>query len=229
MGKKTGTFYAVSVGPGDPELLTRQAVRTLERSAVIAAPQTASGHMLALDIARAVVDLRGKKILPLAFSMSTDAGTREACWRAAADAVEAALDAGDDVALVNLGDVSLYATAYYILDLIRADGYVAVMLPGVTSICAVAARLGRSLTRMEEPVHILPGSADLADALRLPGTKVLMKSGRAIHEAVDAIAQAGLLDRAALVADCGLPTEQVCEDLRQLPEQLSYFATILVR
>ena len=229
MGKKTGTFYAVSVGPGDPELLTLQAVRTLERCAVIAAPQTASGHMLALDIARAAVDLRGKKILPLAFSMSTDAGTREACWRAAADAVEAALDAGDDVALVNLGDVSLYATAYYILDLIRADGYVAVMLPGVTSICAVAARLGRSLTRMEEPVHILPGSADLADALRLPGTKVLMKSGRAIREAVDAIAQAGLLDRAALVADCGLPTEQVCEDLRQLPEQLSYFATILVR
>ena len=210
MGKKTGTFYAVSVGPGDPELLTLQAVRTLERCAVIAAPQTASGHMLALDIARAAVDLRGKKILPLAFSMSTDAGTREACWRAAADAVEAALDAGDDVALVNLGDVSLYATAYYILDLIRA-------------------RLGRSLTRMEEPVHILPGSADLADALRLPGTKVLMKSGRAIREAVDAIAQAGLLDRAALVADCGLPTEQVCEDLRQLPEQLSYFATILVR
>ena len=229
MGKKTGTFYAVSVGPGDPELLTLQAVRTLERCAVIAAPQTASGHMLALDIARAAVDLRGKKILPLGFSMSTDAGTREACWRAAADAVEAALDAGDDVALVNLGDVSLYATAYYILDLIRADGYVAVMLPGVTSICAVAARLGRSLTRMEEPVHILPGSADLADALRLPGTKVLMKSGRAIREAVDAIAQAGLLDRAALVADCGLPTEQVCEDLRQLPEQLSYFATILVR
>ena len=214
MGKKTGTFYAVSVGPGDPELLTLQAVRTLERCAVIAAPQTASGHMLALDIARAAVDLRGKKILPLAFSMSTDAGTREACWRAAADAVEAALDAGDDVALVNLGDVSLYATAYYILDLIRADGYVAVMLPGVTSICAV---------------HILPASADVADALRLPGTKVLMKSGRAIREAVDAIAQAGLLDRAALVADCGLPTEQVCEDLRQLPEQLSYFATILVR
>ena len=68
MGKKTGTFYAVSVGPGDPELLTLQAVRTLERCAVIAAPQTASGHMLALDIARAAVDLRGKKILPLAFS-----------------------------------------------------------------------------------------------------------------------------------------------------------------
>ena len=72
-------------------------------------------------------------------------------------------------------------------------------------------------------------AAGFSNPLRLPGTKVLMKSGRAIREAVDAIAQAGLLDRAALVADCGLPTEQVCEDLRQLPEQLSYFATILVR
>ena len=57
MGKKTGTFYAVSVGPGDPELLTLQAVRTLERCAVIAAPQTASGHMLALDIALSLIHI----------------------------------------------------------------------------------------------------------------------------------------------------------------------------
>ena len=27
MSEQTGTFYAVSVGPGDPELLTLQAVR----------------------------------------------------------------------------------------------------------------------------------------------------------------------------------------------------------
>lgn len=52
MSEQTGTFYAVSVGPGDPELLTLQAVRVLENTPVIAAPQTASGQMLALDIAR---------------------------------------------------------------------------------------------------------------------------------------------------------------------------------
>ena len=43
MSEQTGTFYAVSVGPGDPELLTLQAVRVLENTPVIAAPQTASG------------------------------------------------------------------------------------------------------------------------------------------------------------------------------------------
>ncbi len=50
--------------------------------------------------------------------------------------------------MVNLGDVSVYATAYYILERIRSDGFKTVMCSGVTSFCAVAARLGRSLTRM---------------------------------------------------------------------------------
>ena len=82
---------------------------------------------------------------------------------------------------------------------------------------------------MEQPLQILPGSLPLDEALRLPGTKVLMKSGSAIGETVAALERCGLLDRAALVADCGLPTEQVYHDLRALPPELSYFATILVR
>ena len=35
-----GIFYGVSVGPGDPELMTLKAVRILEQCPVIAAPQT---------------------------------------------------------------------------------------------------------------------------------------------------------------------------------------------
>ena len=43
--RMTGTFYGVSVGPGDPELLTLQVVRLLRQCPVLAAPQTASGQM----------------------------------------------------------------------------------------------------------------------------------------------------------------------------------------
>ena len=225
--EKQGVFYAVSVGPGDPELLTRQACRVLEACDVIAAPRVTSGRMLALDIAGGAVDMRGKTILPLDFTMAHDAAVREESYRTAAGAIEAALAAGRDVAMVNLGDVSVYATAYYILERIRSDGFEVVMCPGVTSFCAVAARLGRSLTRMEEPLHILPGSMDMDSALALPGTKVLMKSGRAIRETVDALERHGLAARAGMVADCGLETEQVYTDLRQLPEEISYFATIV--
>lgn len=226
--EKQGVFYAVSVGPGDPELLTRQACRVLEACDVIAAPRTKAGRMLALDIAGGAVDMRGKTILPLDFTMAHDAAVREESYRTAAAAIKAELSVGRDVAMVNLGDVSVYATAYYILERIRADGFETVMCPGVTSFCAVAARLGRSLTRMEEPpLHILPGSAELDSALALPGTKVLMKSGRAIRETVDALERHGLAARAGMVADCGLETEQVYTDLRQLPEEISYFATIV--
>ena len=55
MEKRIGTFYGVSVGPGDPELMTLQAVRRLENCPVIAAPQTPKGGMLALDIAKGAV------------------------------------------------------------------------------------------------------------------------------------------------------------------------------
>ena len=73
---------------------------------------------------------------------------------------------------------------------------------------------------MEEPLHILPGSAELDSALALPGTKVIMKSGKAIHETAAALERHGLLANAGMVADCGLETEQVYTDLRQLPEEI---------
>lgn len=225
--EKQGVFYAVSVGPGDPELLTRQACRVLEVCDVIAAPRTKAGRMLALDIAAGAVDMRGKTILPLDFTMAHDAAVREESYRTAAGAIEAELTTGQDVAMVNLGDVSVYATAYYVLERVRSDGFEVVMCPGITSFCAVAARLGRSLTRMEEPLHILPGSTDLNNALALPGTKVVMKSGKAIHETAEALKRHGLLANAGMVVDCGLETEQVYTDLRQLPEEISYFATIV--
>ena len=65
--KDKGTLYGVGVGPGDPELLTLKAVRTIEACPVIAAPRTPGGDMVALDIARQAVDLSGKTILPWIF------------------------------------------------------------------------------------------------------------------------------------------------------------------
>ena len=51
-----GGRYGVGTGPGDPELLSIKAVRTIESCPVIAAPQTADGAMVALDIVRGGYD-----------------------------------------------------------------------------------------------------------------------------------------------------------------------------
>ena len=226
---KTGTFYAVGVGPGDPELMTRAACRVLESCFVIAAPQTSGGSMLALNIAEGSVSMEGKTIFPLKFGMAREISERQAGYDAAADRIEPYLLAGQNVAMVNLGDVSVYATAYYVLERLRDRGFETKMIPGVPSFCAVAAELGRSLTEPDKPLHIYPaGATALKEALSQPGTKVLMKSGHSIGKTAAALESAGLAEVSAMVADCGLPTQQVFSGMTDLPEKISYFATVIV-
>lgn len=227
-----GTLYGVSVGPGDPELLTFKAMRIMRRCPVIAAPQTKSGEMLALEIARQAVDLSRKVIVPLHFTMSHEEAERRRAHEAAAETLRGYLDAGQDVAMLNLGDVSVYATFGYLQAILEEQGYRTAMVAGVPSFCAVAARLNRPLTGgMDTPLTIAPGSIPLQETLSAPGAKVLMKSGRQLPRVLDELEQAGLLEQSALVCNCGLPEEKVWDDLsRERPEgSAGYFATILVK
>ena len=73
------------------------------------------------------------------------------------------------------------------------------------------------------------GKDPLEPQLELPGGKVLMKAGHHFPQIVEALEQAGQLDRAALVEDCGLPGERVCTDLGKCPENIGYFATVIVK
>ena len=222
MAELKGTFYGVSVGPGDPELMTLQAVRLIRQCPVIAAPQTASGQMLALDIARSALGeaLDGKTIVPLHFAMSRDPA-----------AVQQYLDAGQDVAMLNIGDVSIYATFAYLQEILQAGGYATAMAAGVPSFCAAAARLNVPLTGgMDTPLTIAPGGWT-DRVLEMPGTKVLMKAGRQLPVLLDTLQQADKLKKSALVCNCGLPDERVYPDLslERPQEQAGYFATVLVK
>lgn len=228
-----GTFYGVSVGPGDPELLTLQAVRLIQSCPVLAAPQTSSGQMLALDIARrALGDALGSKtIVPLHFAMSRDPAVLAASHRQAAAAVRPFLDAGQDVAMLNIGDVSIYATFGYLQEILQAAGYATAMAAGVPSFCAAAARLNVPLTGgMDAPLTIASGGwADRV--LETPGTKVLMKTGRQLPALLDTLEARRKLADSALVCNCGLLDEAVWTDLSAArpEESAGYFATVLVK
>ena len=229
MNARAGMFYAVGVGPGDPAWMTRQACDVLGFCPVIAAPKNAAGEMAALEVARGAVDLSRKSILPLKFTAARAKSTRKAEYVRAAGSIARVLDAGLSVAMVNLGDVSIYATAYYVLDELRRQGYATQMIPGITSFCAVAATLGTSLTDMDAPLHIYPGETDNLDtALELSGTKVLMKSGKAIGETAAALSCRGLAKEASMVADCGMPSQKVFSEMTDLPETVGFFSTVIV-
>ena len=227
--KTVGTFYGVSVGPGDPELMTLKAVRVLEACPVLAAPQTASGEMTALTIARQMANLEDKTVAPLFFTMSRDKEVLRQAHVQAAGRVRGYLDQGLDVAMAILGDVSIFSTYAYLMEILQGEGYPCVMIPGVPSFCAAAARLGRSLTTMDQPLHILPGGGKgPGETLDLPGAKVLMKSGRNYPQVLEELERRGLLERAAMVENCGLEGERVHHTLADRPQSGGYFTTILI-
>lgn len=228
-----GRFFGVGVGPGDPELMTLKAVNIINACDVIAAPRTKSGQMLALDIAKGSCDIDGKTIVPMDFVMDRDPAKRQAKYSEGVDKVAEYLYKGMDVAMVNLGDVSIYATVMYIIDILDQRGYETVMIPGITSFSAIAATIGTSLTEMNEPLHIIPASAgDLDEMLELKGNKVLMKSASQLTNTIETLKAHGMLDKASLVANCGLPNEVVMKTIaedEELPTQAGYFTTLIVK
>ena len=239
MKEKRGTFYGIGVGPGDPELITVKALKIIKSSPIIAAPRTGNGDMVALDIVWRTGVLAGsaeesdKKILAMDFTMDKDPAKRKENYRKNAEAAASYLDNGQDVAMVTLGDVSLYSTVHYIADELISRGYEITMVPGVPSFSAAAASLGIPLAEMDAPVHIIPSVRNNSDDyLDLPGTKVLMKAGSHLHRTLDELDRRGLLDMTSLAVNCGMDDEILIKKLgddEPLPDKTGYFTTVIVR
>ena len=85
--KEKGTFYGIGVGPGDPELITVKALKIIKSCPVIAAPRTANGDMVALNIVwKAGILTESKKILAMDFTMDKDPAKRIENYRINAEA-----------------------------------------------------------------------------------------------------------------------------------------------
>lgn len=222
-----GVFYGVSVGPGDPDLITLKAIKVIQNVNIIATPRTKGENTLALDIVSQAVDINNKEIIKLDFLMSRDKELVHSRHLEIASQIKLYLDKGQDVAMLNLGDVSVFSTFSYIMDILAKDGYQVDVIPGVTSFCSVASTLKMSLTSMNEPLHIMPAS-NIDDVMNLSGTKVIMKAGKSMPKVKQSIIQNNLQDRVKGVQNCGLPDEKICHDFNDISDDLSYFTTLII-
>ena len=106
-----GKLYGIGVGPGDPGLLTLKAKTILENSEVIAIPVKVLGeHSVAMDIVEQVVDVSGKKVIEVLFSMNPDDDVRVQCRAEAGKLLTDELENGRNIAMITIGDVSVYCT-----------------------------------------------------------------------------------------------------------------------
>ncbi|MCD7836367.1 MAG: precorrin-2 C(20)-methyltransferase, partial [Lachnospiraceae bacterium] len=171
-----GKLYGVGVGPGDPQLMTLKAVKCIEECSIIGIPAENTDTCTAWKIAaEAVPDMADREVLSVYIPMTKDYSVIEAAYDEGSARIRQKLDEGSNIAFLNLGDPTLYGTYMGIHKRIADMGYEARIIPGVTSVCAVAARLGISLGGRGENIHILPGSYCLDEFSRLSGSKIIMK------------------------------------------------------
>lgn len=223
-----GVLYGIGVGPGDPELLTLKAVRLIKECDVIMAPGEDCRDSIAYKIAvQAVPELKDKECYGVRLPMTRDKAVLHTSHERAAEQVIAVLEQEKRIGFLNLGDVTVYASYLYIHQLVLARGYRTELINGIPSFCAAAARLGIGLGENSDQIHILSQPEQIAEGLKLPGTKVIMKMGRDMAETKRQITEAGLT--AMMVEKCGMSGEQLYRTADEIDEQAGYYSLLIVK
>lgn len=143
------------------------------------------------------------------------------------------LEDGKNVAMLTIGDPSVYSTYMYIHKRVMQAGFTAVMISGVPSFCAAAARLGISLGEMMDEIHIIPASYDVRDTVGYGGTCVYMKSGKKLAELIEVLRTGDAIRKKKMtvygVTNCGMESEHVYMGLDELTEAKGYLTIVIVK
>src|SRR5258707_10973595 len=137
-----------------------------------------------------------------------------ATGRSEAEVIRAALEAGEEVAFVTLGDPLTYSTFTSVAAAVRERRPATVVdqVPGIMAFQALAARTGTTVTDERQRLLVrtaLDGDdvgADLADP---DVTVVLYKGGRRLPDLAKAAAAAGRLPGAVAGELLGMPGERI--------------------
>lgn len=225
-----GNFYGIGVGPGDPKLLTLKAVEAIRLCDVIAVPEPEKSDRTAYNIVEKY--LNDKSILSCEFSMQRNERKRIEQRQNVGNRICEILRSGKSVGFITLGDPMIYSTYGYVLQHVLAQDFEAETIPGVTSFCAAAAALNRTLCEGDESLHILPAGfeVNVQNWVDLPGTKVVMKSGKSMNRILCDLREHGLADETSVVSRCTMPDQRICETLNEYDSDDSgYFSLIIVR
>ncbi len=226
-----GKFFGIGVGPGDPELLTIKGKRILEECDVIATPKTkGDNESTALHIVSQYV--QGKEILELVLPMTKDEAALKESWRQGAEEVMKQLDAGKNVAFITLGDPSLFSTFMYVYRPVKEAGYDWEIVPGINAPSATAARLGIGLADGKESIAIMAATTDLEaveETIKNHDNTVLMKGAGKWPDIEKILIKLGVLDKTSAVERCTMEQERVFEKVENMPDDLSYFLTAIIR
>ncbi|MCG6859132.1 MAG: precorrin-2 C(20)-methyltransferase [Salaquimonas sp.] len=230
----SGKLYGIGVGPGDPELLTLKAHRILTASPVIAYPapdfgQGKGGESFARSIVAAHISPDQEEI-PIFIPMRTERFPAREIYDRAATEIGGHLDAGRDVCVLCEGDPFFYGSFMYLFERL-ADSHPVEIVPGVSSLMASAAALGRPIAARNDRLTVLPAPLDdeaLLAAISGSDAIAIMKVGRHLKRVRALIEKAGLLPAAGYLERIGLANQRVLPLIDLEDVAAPYFSMILI-
>lgn len=225
-----GIFYAVGIGIGDTMDMTLKAKHILETADVIVMPVRKYGEKsVAFEIAKQAADMSKSEKLEVVFPMKAAKDYKEYLAGDVLDPIISRLDENKTVAMVTLGDVSVYSTATYVRQTLETRGYKAMIIPGITTFINAAARAGISLCENNESLIVLPGirtEESLKPYFDKFDTIVIMKAGKAIEWLIPFLEKRGLKEKTMMFCNVGMENEYIGPIKN---EETGYFTTLIIK
>ena len=233
--KEKGSLTIIAVGPGDPSLLTIAATKALKKSKVIFYP--ISGDDKGSNSAQ-IVDkfIKKKKQIPLIFPMGRKQYDSGLIWKSGAKKIIYYINRNLPVALLCLGDTSIYASSFYIKKEIKKN-YPQIKittLPGISSLSYAAALADFQLIKKGENLNILECPDDKNQFLNLINKQsktvlAIMKVGKRWEWVKYALEEKKILTKAILAVNLGMENQYIGDASEYLPNELPYFSLLLLR
>lgn len=230
-----GKLYGISVGTGDPELITIKGLKILQNTPIIAFPSGINGQK---GIAQNIITpwLKSEQILlALDFPYLHDEGILKQAWLIATQKVYHYLNQGLDVAFACEGDVNFYSTFNYLAQTLSEldDQVVIETISGVCSPLAIASVLGIPLTKKDQKLVILPALyhiEELEKILQWAEVIVLMKVSSVYEKVWQILQKYQLLQHSFIVEKATFPAQKIYRELEKYPTlELSYFSLLIIQ
>ena len=230
-------LIGVGVGPGDPGLVTLNAIAALNEADVVAHFAKAGNASNARTIA-ACHFKAGVEELPLLYPVTTEIPKADAAYReairifydGAARAVASRLDQGRIVAVIAEGDPLFYGS-YMHLHVRLASRYPTEIVAGITGMSGCWSSVGTPIAQGDDVFTVLPATLpeyELERRLADTDAAVVMKIGRHLAKVRRALDRAGRLDRAIYVERGTMTNAAVMPLVDKLDTIAPYFAMVLV-
>ena len=235
-GTNFGRLIGASLGPGDPELITRRAWAALQSGARWLYPVKKAEES---SYALAIVERGGIAVpadaVELVFPMTRDADILAKAWARAATQTVELLASGRDLVFLVEGDASTFATFGHLARVVRelAPEVEVETIPGVSSFAAAAASTGTTLAEEDETFAIIPaayGVGVIDHLLDEFDTLALLKVKPLLDEILDLLERRELLASSVFIEKVGSPQERIVRDVASLRgEKVNYLSLLLVQ